>query len=417
MGVIKRAIKALVVNTLRRFGLQLIRLHPSERQSEKDLIVAAYDLPPRQKTVLLIEDRIPFPELGAGFPRTYAMVNALAELNYEVDIFPLRDFDENLESVGKYFPKRVRVLRYLNMAHLRNYLSRTQNTYNAIILCRPHNMLFLSKNIEVIRRRFSDAKIIYDAEAIFAVREKLYREHFRKPPLRSFEENLSDEIALAKLSDAVISVSKAEAANFIAGKVNNVHVLGHSIASAKKYPAFKDRSGVLFFGAYHGVDSPNHNAVMWLIREIIPLISPKTKIKFTIAGFNMDQLKTAESIAETNSLRILGTIADPTELLHSHRVFICPMRYAAGVPLKILDAVGQGMPVVGTSLIANQLGWQSERDLLCGDSAAELVRQIVRLHESSTLWQKIVASGRKKLQAEYSPQIFKSQLRAALQDR
>jgi hypothetical protein len=42
------------------------------------------------KRILFIEDRIPYPFLGAGFPRSGKILSTLANLGYQVTFYPLK---------------------------------------------------------------------------------------------------------------------------------------------------------------------------------------------------------------------------------------------------------------------------------------------------------------------------------------
>jgi len=50
-----------------------------------------------------------------------------------------------------------------------------------------------------------------------------------------------------------------------------------------------------------------------------------------------------------------GPVTDLTPLYDSHRVFVAPTRFAAGVPYKVHEAASFGLPVVATDLLRRQL--------------------------------------------------------------
>jgi glycosyltransferase involved in cell wall biosynthesis len=61
-----------------------------------------------------------------------------------------------------------------------------------------------------------------------------------------------------------------------------------------------------------------------------------------------------------------------------------------------------GIPVVATSVAAEGMGLQHERDLLIADSAPDFARAIARLYRDETLWNRLSAAGRENIQRHFS---------------
>ena len=68
-------------------------------------------------------------------------------------------------------------------------------------------------------------------------------------------------------------------------------------------------------------------------------------------------------------ITLRGTVADTLPLYASHRVFVAPTRYAAGLPYKVNEAASFGLPVVATELLRGQLGWTDGEDILAAPAA------------------------------------------------
>jgi glycosyltransferase involved in cell wall biosynthesis len=60
-------------------------------------------------------------------------------------------------------------------------------------------------------------------------------------------------------------------------------------------------------------------------------------------------------------------VEDVATLYDQARLFVAPTRFAAGIPYKVHEAAAHGLPVVCTTLLAGQLGWQNEADVLAAD--------------------------------------------------
>ena len=67
----------------------------------------------------------------------------------------------------------------------------------------------------------------------------------------------------------------------------DVAVIGHWREARPTPRAFADRAGMLFLGAIHEQDSPNHDALEWFVREVLPLVEQSLgwETRLTVAGY------------------------------------------------------------------------------------------------------------------------------------
>src|SRR5262249_16660025 len=163
-----------------------------------------------------------------------------------------------------------------------------------------------------------------------------------------------------------VSVSEHEAVPFRKAGMPRVQILGHALRTNPTANPFSARSGFLFAGAIHEESSPNGDAIIWFLTEIFPKIraSLGESTPFTIAGVNDSDM--IVRLAESCSARVLGFVRDLTEFYDSARVFVAPVRYAAGLPHKVHESAARGLPVVATPLLAAQLGWQDGMHVAVG---------------------------------------------------
>ena len=198
---------------------------------------------------------------------------------------------------------------------------------------------------------------------------------------------LAEEVGLGRAASAVLSVSEAEAQTFREEGVRMVHVLGHALQVEPTTEGFEDRSGLLFVGAVYEDDSPNGDSVIWFAEEILPKIHEVLgNVQVTLVGINKS--KRIRAMA-SERVRVLGTRKELQPLYASNRVFIAPTRFSAGVPHKIHEAAAFGLPVVATSLLANQLDWTDGEELLVGDTADDFARRCVELYTDTGVWEKV----------------------------
>jgi O-antigen biosynthesis protein len=107
-------------------------------------------------------------------------------------------------------------------------------------------------------------------------------------------------------------------------------------------------------------------------------------------------------------------VEDLTSLYNEARVFVAPTRFAAGIPLKVIEAAARGVPIVGSPLVASQLGWLEGDDLLTGADATEFAQAIASLYTNERLWLRLRESALARVDREYNETTFRRALRAAI---
>ena len=115
-----------------------------------------------------------------------------------------------------------------------------------------------------------------------------------------------------------------------------------------------------------------------------------------------------------NGLRVCPGVADLTAFYDHARLFVAPTRYAAGIPLKVVHAAAAGLPVVATSVLARQLGWESPRDLVTGDSADEFATACVALLTGGDRWHAVRAAALVRVADDFSHGRFRQSVADAL---
>ncbi len=378
-------------------------------------ILAARTCQMRSRRILVIEDRIPHPELGSGFPRSNLMLHCLAELGYEVTLFAAVNFKENWTKAYRDIPRSVEIVQGVDSPSMSDFLFERQNHYGAVVISRPHNMEKVNAILTNRPDLLSGTKLVYDAEAIFSIRE-IERLHLAGVNIsdQKRHEMLNAELQIAEKADSILAVSEGEAQLFRdLGK--EVHVLSHAIPKPSYKPEISSRQGLLFVGAVHDAGSPNAKSLVWLCEEILPAIKAQSGRfpSMTIAGMMLEQTQT---YCRTKQCEVLGRVDDLSEVYQSARVFVAPTQFAAGIPLKIIEAAAHGVPVVATSVLASQLGWTHECELLVADTPEEFATCCLRLQQDDTLWSNIQNEALRAVERDYSKSAILKSLQLVLAD-
>jgi sugar transferase (PEP-CTERM/EpsH1 system associated) len=124
---------------------------------------------------------------------------------------------------------------------------------------------------------------------------------------------------------------------------------------------------------------PNIDAVVWFVREVLPLIKRKVP-DCSLAVVGRTPGREVAELAERDSrIRITGTVADVRPWLWESKVSIVPLRIGGGTRLKIYEAMAARTPVVSTTVGAEGLDISPGEDILIADEPAAFAEACVRL--------------------------------------
>ena len=379
-----------------------------------NILSARFARSSNQVRVLVIDDRIPHPHFGTGYPRAQEILLALLESKYFVTYYPLVVPQEDWQSIYSTMSKSVEVMIDYGKNRLKQFLEQRKNYYQIILVSRPHNMQVLKPILEENPNYFTHTKIIYDAEALYSYRDIIHR-NLKGQAMAGWD--LEDELKLLEASNTIITVSEKEKKNLMQHGLNNVEVLGNCLSIELTENDFDARQDILFVGAINGEDSPNADSIIWFIEEVFSEIRKKLAldIKLLIVGLNKSN-KVADLVKRYQGIELVGQVVDLSIYYNQARIFIAPTRFAAGIPLKVHHAASRGLPIVATSLIASQVGWQDQEEIMVADEPSIFVEQCVRLYTDVDLWKKLRSAALERIRRECSREAFVNELKRILSE-
>ena len=358
----------------------------------------------QRRRVLFIDDTVPLRMTGSGFVRSNDLIAVMTSLGFAVTVFPLDPSPFGPAAIAADLPDEVEVMHDRTYAELEAFLRERAGSFHAIWIARTHN---LDRIRSVLEAALEDHRpqplLVLDTEAIAARRlagEAALQEQDCDP-----EAILAAEFRNARLCRRLVAVNEAEAATLRGLGFDAVSVIGHLCEARPTPRLFSERAGLLFVGAIHTQRSPNHDGLCWFIDAVLPLVEQElgwqtrlTVVGYLAPGVSLDRYRDHPRV----SLR--GAVAETHGLYNSHRLFVAPTRYAAGLPYKVHEAASLGLPVVATELLRTQLGWTDEEELLAVDpaDAAGFARSIVRLYRDEALWQRLREGALARILAEHN---------------
>ena len=364
----------------------------------------------RHPNILVIDDCVPHPSLGSGYPRSAHILNSLCELNLNVSFYPLQFPLDDWGAVYSTLDSTIEVLLDRGRAGLIPLLEKRKNFYQYIMVSRLHNMEIFNNIVDQDPALLEGSKVFYDAEAIFAPRDIMKMELLGQAITEDEKQKLiAKELDQAKNAEKIISVSKMEADLYKHASYTNTVVLGHALQAEPGNKGFDERSGVLFVGALRDEGSPNVDSLLWFVINVLPIIEqeiPDIEL-YVVGDCSAPSLKTIEC----GNVQFLGRLDSITSTYNDRRLLIAPTRFAAGIPHKVHEAASRGIPSVTTGLLAKQLGWKHGKQLLVGDGAPKFAAQCVRLYRDEKLWRRVRSAGLQSISHECSDEKFQATLR------
>ena len=365
----------------------------------------------RRGRILVVDDQLPLPSLGSGYPRAAELVRAIHAAGWFVSFYPLSEPDlDDWEAAYRLWPRDVEILAGRGRRGLVRTLRERQGYYDAALVSRPHNMKAFHEALKWARRFGERTRVIYDAEAIFARREALHAAVLGRPERQEAQAaKLAAEMGLARDASAVVTVTEADAELFGRTTGKPTVVIGHTVEPEPSRNGFGERRDILFVGALAGDGTPNVDSLRWFTAEVMPRLDRLIGTGYRLQAVGRKGSEEAEALAGAR-VRLPGQVEDLAPFFEQARLFIAPTRFAAGIPMKVHTAAAQGLPVVLTSLLAEQLGWRHGTEVLVADQPDAFAAACAALYRNAALWQTLRNNALARVARDCSPQHFAAQV-------
>jgi glycosyltransferase involved in cell wall biosynthesis len=168
---------------------------------------------------------------------------------------------------------------------------------------------------------------------------------------------------------------------------------------------------ILFVGGF--AHPPNQEAVFWFVDTVLPLVRSRVpKARVSIVGSNPSS-KILALASDTVAVAANVSAATLREHYRGARVAVVPLRYGAGVKLKVVEALREGVPLVTTPIGAQGLPGLEHEASIC-DAPADFAEVTCRLLLDDDVWRERCATQIAYAAARYSEAAFRHSLLAAL---
>ncbi len=354
------------------------------------------------KTVLIIDSYVPLHDRESGSQRLFKIVEILRGLNYRVLFFPangspIEPYSTDLSRLGV-----ETVYEHDGQRDSHMLLSSVLRRVDLAWICRPE----LCERYLPTVREGTDAPVIYDTIDLHFVREKL-RAELEGGDDQGWLKLKETELAMARAADRVVTVTDLERVALNELGIENVSVIPNVHDEEKhRHFDYAVRSGLVFIGGYG--HPPNVDAVVWLCREIMPLVWKEIpRLAVTLLGNNPPDVVTA---LRSDRVTVTGFIANVAPYFEEARIFVAPLRYGAGMKGKVGQALSYGLPLVGTTFATQGFDFVDGENCLIADDAAAFARAIITLYGDEAMWRRLSENGT-ALIGQFSSEAVSVQLR------
>ena len=198
-------------------------------------------------------------------------------------------------------------------------------------------------------------------------------------------------------SCTVVSEKEKELLQRIIPGYKNIDVISNCI-NAADYQGISEISqpeSLIFTGSFRY--EPNYEAMIWFINNVLPIIQLKIpKINLTITGDHADL-----PLPQSSNIHLTGFVEDIKPLISRSWISIAPLISGGGTRLKILEAMGLGVPVITTSKGAEGLDVTHGENILITDNPHQFAEYVIQLINDPQLRQSIIINAEQLVKNRY----------------
>jgi GT2 family glycosyltransferase/ubiquinone/menaquinone biosynthesis C-methylase UbiE len=405
-------IKAHQVENTRKLAARWANTLTTEALPSGQHVIRARDRAVGRKIILVIDHYVPEPDRDAGSRTMLAFMEALVASGRVVKFLPdnlyrTPVYSDALENLG------IEVLHDPWTESLAVWISENGADVDEILVSRP---AIAAKYLPILRQHCR-APIVFYGHDLHSARMRLelgaLQESQRLEDAARME---ALERNVWRLVDLVLypSEEEAEAVRRMEPKANVRPIQAYALSAPKsRAETAPASSNIIFIGGFR--HTPNVDAAIWLATEILPLIQrERADAKLIIAGSNPTRAVLALA---RPGVEVRGFVSDEElETIYAEaRVALCPLRFGAGVKLKVVEAMHRGVPVVTTTVGAQGL---PDLSALCdvADEAKSLAAATLRLLSDDRLWLERVSAQANYVRSRFSIESMRLAMTTALAD-
>jgi GT2 family glycosyltransferase/SAM-dependent methyltransferase len=349
-------------------------------------VMRARDRARGRKLILVIDHYVPQPDRDAGSRTMLAFLRAFQQAGSVVKFWTengaySEGYTEALQDQG------IEVLYGPSTGGFDAWIAENGAEIDGVLLSRPH----ISKKFIAPLRRHSQARLAYYGHDLHGARMRRQALATGDGALAEAAEAIErQERDVWRLVDVVLypSAEEADAATALEAGILARAVVPYAFAEFSALRPPPEGQAVLFVAGFG--HPPNEDAAVWFVEAILPLIRARHPTAMLwivgshptarVRGLSGDGVSIAANVSD----------AELAGFYRRARVAAVPLRYGAGVKLKVVEALAQGLPLVTTPVGAQGCEGLGEVITIAEDPAI-FADAICRLLADDAAWTRIAA--------------------------
>lgn len=380
----------------------------------------------KAKRILIASPFFPYPPSFGGVYDIYGRIKELYKLGYNIDLVYTdkeKPKPENIEFLQQFINEFYFVSRQNRIFHLFSLkplqvLSRKglrdielNHNYDLLIVENDSASEIInnaSLKTEKIALRVQNNESVYFNNLGRSISTPLKKAYYYSESVKFYKYSRR----LFKIVDRIWFISSDE---YLENKKINSLENGSHLPSPINLNDFKKNNlktnNVLFVGAMF---MPNNiEAIEWYLKNIHEDVSRDfPKYKFIIAGSTGRYSKAyyEEKFSTYKNIELYFDLESLDEVYEKSSVFVNPMQHGAGVKIKSIHSMMNGLPLVSTKIGSEGIGLTDGENFIKGETKEKFTIGVKTLLNNSLLRKRIAESGQSFLKNNNSEKILDHEL-------
>ncbi len=350
-----------------------------------------------KKTVVFVNDIVPTYDKDAGSRSVYQYIKFFVDEGFNVKFIPDNFYPQQLyTSILEQMGVEVLYSNYYKN-NWKKWVRNNSEFIDYFFLNRPHIAV---KYVDFLRSN-TDAKLIYYGHDLH------YLRHKREYDVTGDERFLREAERFKKIEEELFS--KVDKAFYFSDAEVKLLNQDYPDLDAETIPLFifdefndesfnpSERNDLLFLGGFN--HNPNVDAMLWFVNEIFPeVLKNIPDVKLYIVGSKPP--KEIKNLASDNVI-VTGYVTDKelNNYFNKCKLFVCPLRYGAGIKGKIIQSMHSGLPVITTDTGNEGINC---KDLLVADNEKSFAKLINQYYNNNDLLNKNSKKIKKYIKKNFS---------------
>ncbi len=365
---------------------------------------------PTRRRALFIESIVPRAGFDAGSYYAMQLMAMYQGFGYDVTLVPDAELSADPAIVRPVADTGIVVQQAPFAPTTAAFITQDGPAPDVVVMARHTSG---GKYFEALRARWPQARLVFHPGDLHYLRQQRAAALLDDPAaaLTAARATQRRELALIAAADVTVVVSSVERVLLGAAGVG-ARVVQIDPEYANRDPAPYDpaaRAGVAFIGGYG--HEPNVDAVEFLATEIWPIVTA-TRPDITLHIVGSAPPPAFDAYASANVV-VHGRVEDLDGMLDTLRLMVAPLRYGAGVKMKLITSLAAGVPVVATPIAVEGTGLEKKGTVLAADAAA-IAAAVLALYDDLPRLAKLSKAGRAAVADRFSATAVRRAYRAAV---